>query len=528
MATGGDGHSGAAAINLRLVRPAQWLPVVVAVTLAFACTPDDAPSPAAAFYAEVAVEVHPSPSDTLARFGLGDSRSIVRWWYAGDPVRWRWEVETVGTIIDDGVILWVGDGIDSWTYDDRSNIYQRQTVEGMPVGLASPLSFSAPVGPANVESIDAFTEQWRERGGDPEVAVAGEATVLGRPTQIVELRYSAGGLFRAFIDPERMFIMRWAVDGEVGGQTYRAEVTVLDYDTDIDAGRFTFEPPHDARETEALGNQSCSGSSGPLGTGAAFPREPRLADTIARTIRLSIDRGRRRRQRVRLRPGRLVSARRRRGRLHSPPPARSRWRHPAVGPLVANRRFEPRQRLPPLRERRRQPAVARGRYRRPPRHRLRLVRGTPAHRRIGHAVVAPEPTTRLRHAGDRVDQRLGSPGTGARRPATAGVRPAQTIDLGHARAALAHHQVMAQGDVREETILPRASDASQQSNEEGKPGAHASLPSGKRLGGRALRRNLRHDPCLVVLQVGSPSGRRGVSRSSTRNRYGNRSGNPCR
>ena len=274
---------------------------MVAVTLAFACTPDDAPSPAAAFYAEVAVEVHPSPSDTLARLGLGDSRSIVRWWYAGDPVRWRWEVETVGTIIDDGVILWVGDGIDSWTYDDRSNIYQRQTVEGMPVGLASPLprawgalrsswatvegmpvglasplSFSAPVGPANVESIDAFTEQWRERGGDPEVAVAGEATVLGRPTQIVELRYSAGGLFRAFIDPERMFIMRWAVDGEVGGQSYRAEVTVLDYDTDIDAGRFTFEAPHDARETEALGNQSCSGSSGPLGTGAVFPREPDL------------------------------------------------------------------------------------------------------------------------------------------------------------------------------------------------------------------------------------------------------------
>ena len=274
MATGGDGHSGAAAINLRLVRPAQWLPVVVAVTFAFACTPDDAPSPAAAFYAEVAVEVDPSPSDTLARLGLGDSRSIVRWWYAGDPVRWRWEVETVGTIIDDGVILWVGDGIDSWTYDDRSNTYQRQTVEGKPVGLASPLSFSAPVGPANVESIDAFIEQWRERGGDPEVAVAGEATVLGRPTQIVELRYSAGGLFRAFIDPERMFIMRRAVDGEVGGQSYRAEVTVLDYDTDIDAGRFTFEPPHDARETEALGNQSCSGSSGPLGTGAAFPREP--------------------------------------------------------------------------------------------------------------------------------------------------------------------------------------------------------------------------------------------------------------
>ena len=51
------------------------------------------------------------------------------------------------------------------------------------------------------------------------------------------------------------------------------------------------------------------------------------------------------------------------------------------------------------------------------------------------------------------------------RPATAEGRPEQTIDRGHARAARAQHQVMAPGDVLEEKILPRASDASQQSNE---------------------------------------------------------------
>ena len=47
------------------------------------------------------------------------------------------------------------------------------------------------------------------------------------------------------------------------------------------------------------------------------------------------------------------------------------------------------------------------------------------------------------------------------RPATEEVRPEQTSDRGHARAALAQHQVLAQGAVLEEKILPRASDASQ-------------------------------------------------------------------
>ena len=219
----------------------------------------------------------PSPDDPLARIGLAEGQSAIRWWYAADPARWRWEFETVGTIIDDGVLLSVADGSDWWAYDDRSNSYQRQTIGGMLAGIPSPLSFSAPVGPANVESIDAFIEQWRERGGDFEVELAGEATVLGRRTQIVELRHPAGGLTRVFIDPERMFIMRWAVDGAGGGQSYRVEIAVLDYDTDIDATRFTFEPPPGAREAPGASNaESCSSSVGPVGLGgeAAFPPLP--------------------------------------------------------------------------------------------------------------------------------------------------------------------------------------------------------------------------------------------------------------
>ena len=65
---------------------------------------------AAGFYAEVAVEVEPAPDDPIARFGIAEGRSVIRWWYAPDPVCWRWEIETVGTIIDDSVALTVVNG----------------------------------------------------------------------------------------------------------------------------------------------------------------------------------------------------------------------------------------------------------------------------------------------------------------------------------------------------------------------------------------------------------------------------------
>ena len=257
-------------------RRAVLLVAVLAATLALACTSEDAPPRATGFYAEIAGEVDPSPDDPLAGLGLAEGRSTIRWWYAADPARWRWEFETAGTIIDDGVYMVVADGSDSWAYDDRSKIYQRGLFDDIPATAALSPIFSAPVGPANVESIDAFIELWRERGGDLEVDLAGAATVLGRSTQIVELRHPAGGISRVFIDPERMFIMRWAVDDPGPGQSYLFEVTVLEYDTDIDSSRFTFEPPPGAREIETQGAQSCSSSVGPVGLGGevAFPATP--------------------------------------------------------------------------------------------------------------------------------------------------------------------------------------------------------------------------------------------------------------
>ena len=245
---------------------------LTAAALTIACTSDREPARARGFYAEVVVEVEPRPDDPLARFESNGDRSVIRWWYAPDPARWRWEFETVGTGIDDGVLLTVADGDDSWEYDDRANVYRRGVFAGFPEGVAVSPVFSAPVGPAHAATVEALMAQWRERGAAPEVALAGEAMLLGRRTQIVEHR-APGGVTRAFVDPERMFTMRWAADATDGGQSYHAEVTALDYGTEIDDARFTFEPPPGAREAGAEATGACSGSSGPVG-GASFPAEP--------------------------------------------------------------------------------------------------------------------------------------------------------------------------------------------------------------------------------------------------------------
>ncbi|MYH68532.1 MAG: hypothetical protein F4152_08345 [Dehalococcoidia bacterium] len=259
-------------------RIAKALLALSVAALSIACASDRAPARPPAFYAEVSVEVElePSPGDPLVRFGSGVERSVIRWWYAPGPARWRWEMETVGTVIDDGVLLTVAGGDESWEYDDRTNVYRRGVFAHVrfPDGFAVSPVTSAPVGPAHAASVDTLMASWRERGTAPEVV--GEATLLGRRTQIVELRGASGGLMRAFVDPERMFIMRWATwAGVTGGgwQSYQAEVTALDYGAEIDAARFTFEPPPGAREADAEVAGSCSGASGPLG-GAAFPAEP--------------------------------------------------------------------------------------------------------------------------------------------------------------------------------------------------------------------------------------------------------------
>ncbi len=113
-----------------VVRPQLTLilPALLMGVLALACT-DDGETPGRSFYAEIAVDVDASSADSLDGFRPGEGRGgAIRWWYASDPVRWRWEIETTGTIIDDGVLVTVFDGTDSWAHDDRVNTYQRSII----------------------------------------------------------------------------------------------------------------------------------------------------------------------------------------------------------------------------------------------------------------------------------------------------------------------------------------------------------------------------------------------------------------
>jgi len=269
-----------------------WSVLVASATLvALAGCTGEAEGTDADFYAEVAVHVEPRDDDPLAHIDPDPGTSVVRWWYAAEPQRWRWEFEGIGPRLDAGMRVMVFDGDSSWGYDDRSRTYSRQDAMALPDGVVLSPSFSAPVGPANAADVDAFIEQWRERGGGVEVRRTGEDTVLGRAVEIVEIRpawhsssgsatapnagtppstpdtastETSGGVVRVAIDPERMFVMRWAVDGEGGGQSYRAEIVALDYGASIDASRFVFDPPPDASEVPDEAG-SCSSSSGSLG-----------------------------------------------------------------------------------------------------------------------------------------------------------------------------------------------------------------------------------------------------------------------
>lgn len=259
----------------RIAVPAALLAVGIAAVLLIGMARSEPGGPLHAFYAEAVVEVAPGLDDPLADL-RGPSRSVVRWWYAPSPNRWRWEVETVAPRLSAGTAVTVFDGDEMWSIEAHSTDYRRH---GAPMEVVLSPTFSAPVGPANLGSMDAFLEHWH--GAKQSVEVVGEETVLGRRTEIVEMRPAwhmasssgnssgsrdeegavSGGVVRIFIDPERMFVMRWEVDGEGGGQSYRAEVTRLDYEVPVDEDRFAFTPPAGATERTDDG-ASCTSSTG--------------------------------------------------------------------------------------------------------------------------------------------------------------------------------------------------------------------------------------------------------------------------
>ena len=190
-----------------------------------------------------------------------------------DPFRWRWEVEIRGSIIDDGTVVTVVNGDDYWEYDDRSKSVRRGLMRVVPDGIMLLPTYHASVGPVGARTVDSLVDQLRESGDYSEVGHHGEATVLGRTTRVVGFRSPAHGVVRAWVDPERMFIMRWA--GELGGSggTYASAVTALEYDTEHDERTFGVDPPAGAR-ADAMCDASTYPIVGVSGGAPSLPREP--------------------------------------------------------------------------------------------------------------------------------------------------------------------------------------------------------------------------------------------------------------
>jgi hypothetical protein len=153
-----------------------------------------------------------------------------------------------------------------WYYESAQNSYRELPAE-LPPGLALlPLPVSALIGPAFAEDVPALLEQFRSRGGGTRAELAGSETVLGRETQVIEF----GPTARLWVDPERMFVLRWEDHGS--GQLVRAEITTLNYDVEAPDDRFVFVPPPDASELPEQGDgERCSGGGSFGGRSISVP-----------------------------------------------------------------------------------------------------------------------------------------------------------------------------------------------------------------------------------------------------------------
>lgn len=187
----------------------------------------------------------------------------IRWWYRA-PGLWRWEIETLQPPEEAKRLIIAFDGAVLWQYDSRENSYSRRTGYDFPPGLIPSPSFGLLFGPANAADTGELLERFRSLPEETTAEVVGEDTVLGRRTQVIEVRPSwrqavsadsggerreSGGVYRLWLDAERMFVLRTAIDPETPGEAALVEVTELRLNTGIAEEQFRWRPPVGARET---------------------------------------------------------------------------------------------------------------------------------------------------------------------------------------------------------------------------------------------------------------------------------------
>lgn len=235
------------------------------------------------FYLEARATVSQRPNGRLVA-GLPD-RPIVttlRWWYAADLDRWRWEIESDGTSLLGSSLIAVFDGRELWQYDGHTGTYTRSEPPPYPEGvIPSPTALSLPLGPSNAASVEEFMSLFGRVA--EQIAVTGSEAVLGRDATIIEYgptwrasdgsgAQRSGGTGRLWLDAERQFILRHSTDGGDDGQSAEITVTRLEYGRPIANERFVFEPPPGSRERPAGESRSCGGWGGAARGGISVPR----------------------------------------------------------------------------------------------------------------------------------------------------------------------------------------------------------------------------------------------------------------
>jgi DNA-binding CsgD family transcriptional regulator len=199
---------------------------------------------------------------------LDETRSMIRWWWR-DADHSRFELETRGSAIGETAFFSVADGNSQWYYNETDKIYYQLELEPLPEGYSTrgiPASlFMGPLPVAgDVDTIDevaAWFGSWAEGASRGEVVR--EERILGRRVSVIALSPAScsstqrvnpdgtssseekcSGTSELWVDPETMLALKWVsnTDGDFRQQV-EAVVTRLDYDTQIDDERFTFEPP---------------------------------------------------------------------------------------------------------------------------------------------------------------------------------------------------------------------------------------------------------------------------------------------
>jgi outer membrane lipoprotein-sorting protein len=172
----------------------------------------------------------------------------VEGWYQ-DPDRWRWEFSYADPELRNLGAVLVSDGDALWSYDGATNTYfTRDLPSELRRNPAIFPSLSILLGPLPEASLAGFFDRWQGASWK----VVGHDNLLGRPVDVVELRFQEGGVTSFWIDTQYLFVLRYKLDvGAEVGFSIESDITEVQYNGAVDGARFTFTPPQGAVQIEA-------------------------------------------------------------------------------------------------------------------------------------------------------------------------------------------------------------------------------------------------------------------------------------